>query len=128
MKTKLIIAIIMAITISTGVNGQQVIPVSSTEAIKMIEADKKLVVLDVRTPGEFSQGHIKGAVNIDVSRPDAGEQYKKLDPNFKYMVICRTKNRSGVVTGFLVQNGFKTVYQVTDGIVGWAANGLALVK
>jgi len=45
----------------------------------MLQKDKKLVVLDVRTSDEFREGHIKGAINIDIKQPDALSKIDKLD-------------------------------------------------
>jgi rhodanese-related sulfurtransferase len=128
MNSKSLFIVFFIISSVSLLDAQQITPVLSTEALKMISKDKKLVILDVRTPGEFSQGHIIGAINIDVHNADANDQYLKLDKNAKYIVICRTKNRSGVVSNFLTQNGFKSVYQVTDGMVGWIANNLPVVQ
>jgi rhodanese-related sulfurtransferase len=128
MKNKLFITAILIVFGSIVGFTQQINPILSVDALKMINTDKNWVVLDVRTPGEFNQGHVKGAVNIDVSQPDAFDKYLKLNRNAKYIVYCRTRNRSGVVTNYMAQNGFKTIYQITDGIVGWNANNLPLVK
>jgi rhodanese-related sulfurtransferase len=87
-----------------------------------------LIVLDVRTTDEFASGHIKGAINIDIHQPDAKDQINKLDHNAKYIVYCRTKNRSGIVVTHMLQNGFKNIYQMMDGIVGWNQNNLPLSK
>lgn len=126
MTARLSILIIFIAALSLQGMAQNVTPLTSVEAQKMITKDKKLVILDVRTPGEFSQGHVKGAVNIDVSQADAFDKYLKLDKNVTYIVICRTRNRSGVVTNYMSQKGFKAIYQVVDGIVGWNANNLPL--
>src|SRR4051812_29234502 len=48
-----------------------------------------VVILDVRTPREYAEGHIPGSVNVDVSDPKAfDEQVKSLDKNKKYLVHC----------------------------------------
>lgn len=124
MKTRIILTSIVLLAITMGLDAQQITPVTSVEAAKMIKTGKEWVVLDVRTPAEFNAGHIKGAINIDVNRPDATEQYNKLNKNAKYLVVCRTRNRSGVVTNYMAKQGFKTIYQITDGMAGWTANGL----
>lgn len=128
MKSKFILTSIILIFIAMDLNAQSVTPVTSTDAAKLLTADKKWVVLDVRTPAEFNMGHIKGAINIDVNRSDAVVQYNKLNKNAKYLVICRTRNRSGVVVDYMAQQGFKTIYQITDGMAGWTANGLPVEK
>jgi rhodanese-related sulfurtransferase len=108
-------------------NAQGIKQINSPEAKTLLQQNNKIVVLDVRTPGEFVQGHIANAVNIDVNQSDAIERINKLDKNATYLVYCRTKNRSGVVVNYMIQNGFKVVYQIVDGIAGLSQNNL-LVK
>ena len=110
------------------INAQKKIDVNSKEVNTMLQKDKKLVVLDVRTADEFNDGHIKGAINIDIKQPDALSKIDKLDHNAKYIVHCRTNHRSGIAVSHMVQSGFKTVYQMMDGSIGWFQNGLPVIK
>ena len=112
----------------TTINAQNKIEVNSKEVNTMLQKDKKLVVLDVRTTDEFKDGHIKGAINIDIKQPDALAKIDKLDHNAKYVVHCRTSHRSKIAVDHMVQSGFKTVYQMMDGSTGWFQNGLPVVK
>ena len=107
---------------------QKITFIQSTSVDSLRKKNPQAVVLDVRTPGEFSQGHIPGAINMDVNNPDSDRQYNMLDKQKTYVVVCRTKNRSGVVSNKLVSNGFTNVYQVVDGMVGWNQNGLRVEK
>src|SRR5438477_6868712 len=59
-----------------------------------LRADKKNVVLDVRSQREFDAGHIPGAVNIDVNAPDFREKVEKLEKNKTYLVHCAAGVRS----------------------------------
>jgi rhodanese-related sulfurtransferase len=102
--------------------------VVSTQVQQMLSTDPTLIVLDVRTPAEFSEGHIKGAMNIDMREPGAMTRINALDKNAAYIVYCRTGNRSGTVVNTMVENGFKTIYHMTDGITGWNGNGLPVEK
>ena len=53
-------------------------------------------LIDVRTPEEFSAGHLEGAVNVDVQGPDfEGRILAGFDPAGDYLVYCRSGNRSG---------------------------------
>jgi rhodanese-related sulfurtransferase len=97
----------------------QIKEVTAQTVKKTLASEKDWVVLDVRTPEEFSQGHIPGAVNINLYQNGALDKIAKMDRNAKYIVYCRTQNRSEVVAGHMVKNGFKTVYQMVDGIGGW---------
>jgi len=128
MKTRLLITLIAAFALAPIVNSQQIKQITSTEANTMLQKDKKLIVLDVRTSEEFNVGHIKGAINIDIRQNDALAKIDKLDRNARYIVHCRTHHRSQTAVDHMAQSGFKNVYQMTDGFMGWSQNGLPQVK
>jgi phage shock protein E len=94
----------------------------------MLQKDKKMIILDVRTADEFKEGHLKGAINIDIRQPEAFSKIDKLDHNAKYLVHCRTNHRSKTAVDHMIQSGFKTVYQMMDGYTGWVANNLEVQK
>ena len=100
--------------------------IDSKKANKMLSGKTRYVVLDVRTEMEYKSGHIKGSVNIDISKADFYEKINKLNKNAKYIVYCRTKNRSQMAVEYMFKNGFKEVYKMQDGISGWIANGLPI--
>ena len=128
-KFKVFIQIILLLFTSfSAINAQSKVEVNSTEANTMLQKDKKLIILDVRTADEFKEGHLKGAINIDIRKPDALSKIDKLDHNAKYLVHCRTNHRSKIAVDHMVQSGFKMVYQMMDGYAGWAANNLAIEK
>lgn len=111
---------------SSFVQAQQLKQISSKEAIKMI--NKNTVVLDVRTAEEFNQGHIKGAINIDILQPDALDKIGKLNPGSTYLVHCRTQNRSAIAVDHMIKKRFKNIYLMTDGYNGWSKNKLPVSK
>lgn len=128
MKAKMLLPLFVLIMMGTIANAQQVKQITSTEASKMLKADPKLVVLDVRTAEEFRAGHIKGAINIDIKQADALARIDKLDHKAKYIVHCRTHHRSQTAVDHMAQSGFKNVFQMSDGFSGWSQNGLPQVK
>ncbi|MDG1785587.1 MAG: rhodanese-like domain-containing protein [Ilumatobacter sp.] len=86
-----------------------------------------LVILDVRTPAEFAEGHIEGAVMIDFYRDDFASELAKLDPNVPYVLYCRSGNRSGQTGALMTALGFSAVDDVDGGIIAWQDAGLPLV-
>ncbi len=128
MKTKVLITLIAVFSTITFAQGQQLKQVTSKEAANMLKSDKNLVVLDVRTAEEFKDGHIKGALNIDIRQPDAFVKIDKLNRNARYVVHCRTNHRSQVAVDHMMQSGFKNIIQIMDGFNGWSQNGLPVVK
>jgi phage shock protein E len=83
-----------------------------------------LVVLDVRTPEEFAEGHLAGAVLVDFYDADFAEQLAVLDTDVPYLVYCRSGNRSGQALGVMEQLGFTSAVDVDGGIVAWTGAGL----
>jgi phage shock protein E len=83
-----------------------------------------LVVLDVRTPEEFAEGHLDGAVLVDFYDPDFADQLAALDKDVPYLVYCRSGNRSGQTIPLMQQLGFESAVDVDGGILAWAAAGL----
>lgn len=75
-----------------------------------------VTILDVRTPQEFAEGHIAGAVNIDVSSPDFAQQVSELDPEGTYAVYCRSGNRSRTAMAVMQDAGLSDVFGLEGGI------------
>lgn len=73
-------------------------------------------ILDVRTPQEFAEGHIAGAVNVDVSSPDFAQQVSELDPEGTYAVYCRSGNRSRTAMAAMQDAGLSDVFGLEGGI------------
>lgn len=65
------------------------------------------IVLDVRTPAEYNESHIKDAVNIDVLNPTFEREVAKLDKNKSYKLYCRSGNRSAKALKQMESMGFK---------------------
>lgn len=85
----------------------------------------KAVLIDLRTQAEFDSGHIKDSNNVD-----SGHAYtmpdKWPDPETEMWVYCRTSHRATYFVGTLYQYGYRNVYLVKNGIVGWAESGYPL--
>jgi rhodanese-related sulfurtransferase len=80
-------------------------------------AEDNVVLIDVRTPGEISEGYIAGAAHfIDFYSDGFQNEIKKLDKDKTYVVYCRSGGRSGKAAKFMVENGFNTVFNLNGGI------------
>jgi phage shock protein E len=103
--------------------------VSATEGASL-QADPPddLVILDVRTPEEFAEGHLDGAVMIDFYEADFADRLGELDPEVPYLLYCRSGNRSGQTTVIMRDLGFTDVANVDGGIVAWSGAGLQVVN
>ncbi|MBS5681154.1 MAG: rhodanese-like domain-containing protein [Clostridium sp.] len=78
------------------------------EATEIYERTNALLI-DVRTPEEYRENHIEGAVNIPVYEID-NLKNEIIDPNKVILVYCKTGKRSKIVKQILIQNGYKNVY------------------
>lgn len=74
-----------------------------------VDAQRPGTVIDVRTAEEYTQGHLQGAVNIDVSAPDFDEQVGQLDKRGRYTLYCRSGRRSAQAAERMKQLGFTDV-------------------
>ena len=104
--------------------------ITSTQAKKLIEENKNnpdFIILDVRTPGEYSSGHIENALNIDYKSDNFKEDVSKLDKNNVYVVYCGSGRRAGASIDILEQLGFKNVYNI-GGVVQWQEAGFKLTE
>jgi rhodanese-related sulfurtransferase len=104
--------------------------ISVQDAEALIESragDPSFVIVDVRTPEEFAQGHIEDAVNIDVEGASFASTIADLDPGVTYLVYCRTGNRSAAAVSQMRAAGLTDVTDVDGGIVSWTEAGLPLV-
>ena len=85
-------------------------------------------VIDVRTPEEFADGHIAGAVNIPVQSSDFSARVAQLDPNATYAVYCRSGNRSQPAVQAMSDAGITTIFELSSGTKGWISDGQPLVQ
>lgn len=76
-------------------------------------------ILDVRTPREFAQGHIPGAMNYDISDPRFPTFVRKLPREESYYVYCRSGARSYTACQLLAVLGFVSVFNLKEGVVSW---------
>jgi phage shock protein E len=83
--------------------------VSGAEARQLVRTGARLV--DVRTPGEFTAGHIEGAINIPVQELEA--RLNELQPKDRGIVVyCRSGHRSGNAARMLKSAGFSVVHDL----------------
>ncbi|MCB1112313.1 MAG: MBL fold metallo-hydrolase [Chlamydiia bacterium] len=80
------------------------------------------VVLDVRSPGEWSQGHIAGAIHIPLGVIE--ENIDQIPKNKPIAIMCGSGYRASVAASFLKRNGIDTVTNILGGMRGWVADNL----
>jgi len=108
--------------------GVTVVTNVQTEVAAKLVAEGKVVVLDVRTPGEFAEGHIAGATNINFMDKDFATQVGKLDRDKVYLVYCAVGGRSKRCLPQLQKLGFKQIYHFDGGFSAWEEAGKPVTK
>jgi len=101
--------------------------------MNVVEFSKKItesgvVILDVRTPGEFAEGFIEGAQMIDFQNGNFEAEIGTLDKDATYAVYCRSGNRSGQAVKIMQDAGFLNLYNLEGGVIDWANQGMPLVN
>lgn len=80
----------------------------------------KVVLVDVRTPKEYNDGHIDNALNIDWLGDGFSAEFEKIDKNQTVYLYCRSGKRSADATKFLDSLGYKNVVNLEGGYIAWA--------
>ena len=90
------------------------------EWTKKFEADSNAVLIDVRSEGEYSQGHIPNSLLIDIYKGQ-GFIYEidELDKSKSYYVYCRSGVRSRQACAIMNKLGFDSAYNLIGGIINW---------
>jgi rhodanese-related sulfurtransferase len=125
---KKLIALIGSILLLAGCSStSSAIDLSVTEFSSKV-AEAGVITLDVRTPGEYAEGHLEGAQLIDFQSGNFENEISSLDKNATYAVYCRSGNRSGQAVKVMHDAGFHNVYNLNGGVIDWANAGLPLVN
>ncbi|UCB44107.1 MAG: rhodanese-like domain-containing protein [Dehalococcoidales bacterium] len=110
---------------------QTVGDITVQEAFDLIEQEQDnpdFVIIDVRTPSEYADGHLENAVNIDFRADDFEAIISELDKDKTYVIYCRTGVRSAGARDVMEELGFNEVYNVLEGIIGWVDAGFLVVE
>jgi rhodanese-related sulfurtransferase len=91
-------------------------------------AETGVITLDVRTPGEFNEGHIEGALLVDFQSGNFENEIASLDKSKTYAVYCRSGSRSGQAVKVMSEAGFTNIYNLNGGVIDWANAGMTLVN
>ncbi|MBO4368696.1 MAG: rhodanese-like domain-containing protein [Desulfovibrio sp.] len=90
-----------------------------SEALAEIEKSAELRVLDVRTKREYEEGHLPGAININIADQNFPEMLQRFDTDAPILVYCRSGRRSKLAVRILETMGFSRILHMKDGWIGW---------
>jgi rhodanese-related sulfurtransferase len=101
--------------------------VDAKQAINLLENDDNVTLLDVRTIGEYKEGHLRDATLIPVESLSKNLGMLKQDKNKKIIVYCRSGSRSVSASRILEKNGF-TPINVKGGLIQLKGARVEIVK
>lgn len=112
----------------TSCQTNQVEKVTSTEEIQQIISslnnvnqvdlsNPNNVLIDVRTPEEYAEGHVPGAINLNVKDDNFGKKVSELDSTKNYYIYCRSGVRAKSAEAIMLENNLKKVHTFQDGML-----------
>ena len=93
-----------------------------------LRSGANVVVLDVRTPAEFADGHLPGAVLVDYKAPDFAAKAGQLDKSKTYLVHCAAGVRSAKACAKMEGLGFTNLINLEGGFTAWKDAGKPVEK
>lgn len=123
---KKIAIIVSALLVLTGCSSASSTDLNAAE-FQAKTQESGVITLDVRSPGEFMEGHLVNAINIDVENPSFATEIAKLDKTATYAVYCRSGRRSANAIATMKDAGFTSTFNLNAGVQEWAQAGFPLV-
>ena len=120
----IILAAILFNSCSNGQTQGTKTNLSATEFADKIKELPTATIIDVRTPDEFSKGHLANANNYDWNGNEFDKQIAPLDKSKPVFVYCLSGGRSSSAANKMRSDGFKEVYELSGGIMKWRSANL----
>ena len=125
---KKVIGLIAAVLLLAGCSSSSSANNLSVTEFSAKAAETGVITLDVRTPGEYAEGHLQNAQLIDFQSGNFENEILSLDKNATYAVYCRSGSRSGQAVKVMHDAGFHNVFNMNGGVIDWTNAGLPLVN
>lgn len=124
---RLLLLSVLAFTILNTVSAQGLNNINSKLFSSLISSNEG-IILDVRTPQEYTRGHIENSTLISTSDPKFMEKVSLLQKDKPIYVYCLSGSRSYAVANYLSKNGYSSVYNLSRGLLEWQGYGYPLTK
>jgi len=129
MKSKILGVLLLLFSFTSCIKKQ----VEGVQVVDVVKYEKQLKspevqLIDVRTPEEYSQGHIEKARNINIMDDDFDAQVALLDKNKPVMIYCKSGGRSARASERLKELGFTNITDLEGGITNWKSEDKPIVK
>ncbi len=103
-------------------------PEVALELFDKVKEDPDFIVLDLRTPKEFTTGYLEGAVNMDFRSENFTEELEKGDKEKKYLIYCGSGVRSAKTLAIMEELEYLEVYNILGGIRMWRVSGYPVIE
>lgn len=100
---------------------QSINSISAKDVQTLVQKPHQYTIVDVRTPEEYGEGTLPGAINIDVKSDDFVQQIEQLDKDAHYILHCRSGKRSAKAYGIMEEGGFKNLINMDGGYLEYSA-------
>jgi rhodanese-related sulfurtransferase len=124
--TGLVASLLAVLFYELRLRAQGATHVTTADAVRLI--NKGALVIDVRKPEEFEQGHIVNARNVPLERVQQDDDAIKKQKNKILLAVCGDGATSGRAAGHLRKAGYENAFSLKGGLAGWRADNLPLVK
>ncbi|MGB0851355.1 MAG: rhodanese-like domain-containing protein, partial [Bacteroidia bacterium] len=95
------------------------ITINTSEELNRLFNAEEGIMVDVRNQEEYDEGHLEGALNIDLMTQRFIEYFSELEKNTQLFIYCSTGSRSKVAVKVLKEMGFQNLYNLENGIREW---------
>jgi rhodanese-related sulfurtransferase len=131
MKVKTCLTLLMFLSwgcLQTGTNAQTIQEINPDQFETLLKSNPKAVLIDVRTPEEYQEEHLKGAQNMDIHSPDFESKVKAIPTDCPIFLYCHSGRRSMEAANRLAHLGFQEIYVLKGGIVAWKSKQKPVTK
>ena len=130
MNAKILCAVVCMFMLGAAltVSGQGQTLISQQELLQQAQDKRGMLLIDVRTPGEFSAGHVPGAINIP--HTEIAKRLDDIRPHHDKGVIlyCQSGRRAGIAEGILRDAGLDNIRHLEGDMAAWRQSGLPVEK
>ncbi|MBA9074445.1 rhodanese-related sulfurtransferase [Flavobacterium gossypii] len=126
MKTRLFSLLLLLISFASCQSQSKSPELVSPEVFAKKTEAAAVQLVDVRTPKEYKQGHLKGAENIHLYDQDFVDRINKLDKTKPVYVYCKAGGRSAEAVEIMQAQGFQNIIELKGGTDSWTESGKPL--
>jgi len=102
--------------------------VTAAGLVHEVEEGKAPLIIDVRTPAEYADGHVPGAINIPYDEMEARASEISLHKEARIVLYCRSGRRSGIAAKTLTAKGFHKLGLLEGDMPGWEKSGFPVER